>query len=292
MSCQDRRSCHSNIKKVVVTTSLGRTFESVTKHGVPIGDGAHETTEIALIVCGQSFLVGVWVVITRELMRTNEDGGCQSHRMSIKQPLIWRETDLKSCLRTPVFAKYDRMLYCNQERYQIARSQANVNINDRQKVGMTMDNPNFFWPPFSEFPYIPMWDFFNRASSSRLSTLRSLLHSIGGSLHFSQARVIELVNPSALARTHSPTLPHPQDECASDTLWHDTIDFRVAASDGCWIARALMNATSSLVAFCGLPIRNVSGIIPEVLNSRMSLETRVWPVFMIITISSWAQWRR
>jgi hypothetical protein len=46
-------------KKVVVTTSLDRAFESVTKNAVPIGDGAHETPEIALIVCGQSFLVGV-----------------------------------------------------------------------------------------------------------------------------------------------------------------------------------------------------------------------------------------
>jgi hypothetical protein len=46
-------------KKVVVTTSLDRTFDSVTKNGVPIGDRAHEAPEIALIVCGQSFLVGV-----------------------------------------------------------------------------------------------------------------------------------------------------------------------------------------------------------------------------------------
>jgi hypothetical protein len=59
MSCQDRRPCRSNIKKVFVTTSFDRAFDSVTENGVLIGDGAHETPEIALIVCGQSFLVGV-----------------------------------------------------------------------------------------------------------------------------------------------------------------------------------------------------------------------------------------
>jgi hypothetical protein len=69
MSCQDHRSCRSRIKKVVVTTSLDRDFDSVTKSGLLIGDDAHETAEIVLIVCRQSFLVGVWVVITRELMR-------------------------------------------------------------------------------------------------------------------------------------------------------------------------------------------------------------------------------
>jgi hypothetical protein len=46
-------------KKVVLTTSLDRGFDSVTKNGIPIGDGAHETPEIALIICGQLFLVGV-----------------------------------------------------------------------------------------------------------------------------------------------------------------------------------------------------------------------------------------
>jgi hypothetical protein len=59
MLWQDRRSCRSSIKKVVVTTSLDRAFDSVTENGALIGDGAHETREIALIVCGQSFLVGV-----------------------------------------------------------------------------------------------------------------------------------------------------------------------------------------------------------------------------------------
>jgi hypothetical protein len=54
-----------------------------------------------------------------------------------------------------------------------------------------------------------------------------LFYSIGGSLHFSQARVVELLNPSALARTHYSTLPHPQDECAPDASRHDTIFFQL-----------------------------------------------------------------
>jgi hypothetical protein len=49
----------SSLPKSVVTTSLDRTFDSMTRNGVPIGDGAHKTAEIAFIVCGQSFLVGV-----------------------------------------------------------------------------------------------------------------------------------------------------------------------------------------------------------------------------------------
>jgi hypothetical protein len=47
------------LRKVVLTTSLGQAFDSVTKNGVPIGDRAHETPEITLIVRGQLFLVGV-----------------------------------------------------------------------------------------------------------------------------------------------------------------------------------------------------------------------------------------
>jgi hypothetical protein len=68
MLCQDRCSCRFSIKKVVVTTSLDQAFDNAAKNGVPIGDGAHETGEIALIVCGQSFLVGGGIVITHELM--------------------------------------------------------------------------------------------------------------------------------------------------------------------------------------------------------------------------------
>jgi hypothetical protein len=69
--CRAKIAAHAvpALKKVVVTTSLDRAFDSVTKNGIPTGDGAHETVEIALIVCGQSFLVGVRVVITRELMQ-------------------------------------------------------------------------------------------------------------------------------------------------------------------------------------------------------------------------------
>jgi hypothetical protein len=47
------------LKQFVAATSLDRSFDSVTKNGVLIGDGAHKTPEIALILCGQSFLVGV-----------------------------------------------------------------------------------------------------------------------------------------------------------------------------------------------------------------------------------------
>jgi hypothetical protein len=57
------------LKKVVVTIPFDRAFDRVTKK-VPIGDGAHETPEIALIVCEQLFLVGVPVVTTHELMQT------------------------------------------------------------------------------------------------------------------------------------------------------------------------------------------------------------------------------
>jgi hypothetical protein len=58
MSYQDHRYCHSSIKKVAVTTSLDRAFDSVTRNQVPIGDDAHKTAEIVLTVRGQSFLVG------------------------------------------------------------------------------------------------------------------------------------------------------------------------------------------------------------------------------------------